>query len=171
MFVQMLIDQFLFYGALPLFFTLLVLAGTWLPQFRSSSARLRRDWAKFSWIIYLFVIPLFIMITLDEYQGEAPYQTAGFLIYATGALISLRPSRSDHRLFVLLIAVAAIASILSYGKHLLYPQQVWLSSTVFQPGWDALGALISGVAIEMTVSIPALLRLLPKNFQQLEDAF
>jgi hypothetical protein len=156
------IDRFIFFGHTLLLGALLVLAAARLPPLQPFYIGLRRDWSWLSFLLYGSVLPV-LLVVFDEYQGAAPYQTAGLLILAAGAWVYLRRSQPGTRLHALLVAVALTMGLFGLGKYLLYPRQIWSASTTFPRWWEALVPLIEGAVWLVIIAVPAVLKLFPTN--------
>ena len=147
----------------------LLLGRLWRPL-RSLYKGVWHDWSRLSFGLY-GILPLALMIVLDEVHGEEPYVAVLGVILAIGALAYMRSSRTWQRALTLLLgmtlawtAATVYLAIYWHGR-----QEFWMR----QPGngyETARGMLVALGVLVVLLLAPALLGLLRHSIQSIRAA-
>ncbi len=136
--------------------------GPWRPFFQ----RLRQDYTLLPFALF-GAMPIFKLLSFDEYEGDVPYAVGMGLMLMGGLWAYLKSARSSRRLLALGTAITLATVIEAVGKWILVPSQHW--PMWFQ--WHTIGEAqqieVTSVAANwlwsmLIVFLPALLGLFPR---------
>lgn len=129
--------------------------------------RIRDDWTLLPFALF-GIMPLVMVISFDEYQGDAPYQIGMGLILLASLWLYLRITQLRRKLLVLGIGITLAMAIEAIGKWILVPSQAW--GVLFQ--WntieqatqlEVISIVYTWFWVMVVVFLPALLGLLPRS--------
>ncbi len=145
-------------------FAILLLAL--LPRFRVPLRLLREDWTQLSYLLYGGSM-LALVLTFKEYRYGEPYGLTALLCLAAGAWGYLRSSYPGRGFLALLGGATLAMWVAALGVWLLVPYQEWTAWFRWRPPeserWFAAEqALIGWAWMVVVMTLPGLLRLLPK---------
>jgi len=152
-------NDFVYSGHVLLLALLLLLLSARLPSLRSFYLRVRDDWTLLSFMLYGALI-LTVIIGDDISPGQTPFQLLGFAVLAVGAWSYLRLNQPGKQLGALLLALLLAMGIMSLMVYFLYPGR---PSHHFPIWWEILIPLFDALTLSLMISVPILLRLLPRH--------
>ncbi|PWB70682.1 MAG: hypothetical protein C3F07_16220 [Anaerolineales bacterium] len=148
---------------------LLVLIAALIPKFRPFYRRLKDDWTLLAFVIY-GAVPLAIILTFDDYQGEQPYVLTANLILTIGGWFYLRTQLPWKRYLILFIGLALSMAVAALGKAIIY-KYYWEGVRHFTWQSEMMSTVTLGVWMALFMLTTLVLILLPqaKNHSQISD--
>lgn len=126
--------------------------------------RIRKDWTLLPFAL-LGIVPLAILLSFDEYQGDVPYQIGIGLILLASVWLYLHSARPGRKMLILGIGITLAMAIEAIGKWILIPGQPWVNDIEQTIQGEVTGAVSTWVWVMVVVLFPALLGLLPQDKQ------
>jgi len=139
---------------------LLVLVTAIIPKFRPFYRRLKDDWTLLAFVIY-GAVPLAILLTFDDYQGEEPYVLVANLILAVGGWFYVRNQNPWKRYLVLFIGLTLSMAVAAVGKAIIY-KYFWEGVRHFTWQSETMSTVTLWVWLALFMLIPLALNLLPR---------
>jgi len=144
------------------FVILMVLFAALIPKFRPLYKRLKEDWTLLAFVIY-GVVPLAIILTFDDYQGEGLYVLTANLILAIGGWFYLRAQIPWKRYMILFIGLALSMAIAAVGKAIIY-KYFWEGVRHFTWQSEMMSTVTLWVWLALFMLTPLVLKLLPRSY-------
>lgn len=146
-----------------------VLATRTIKPWRTFFLRMRQDCTLLPFALY-GIMPLVMVLSFDDYQGEEPYQIGMGLILLASLWLYLRLARPWQRLLALGIGITLAMGVEAIGKWILVPSQQW--GIWFQwhtiEGARQLEVTSTGFTwfwVMVVIFLPALLGLFPRSMR------
>ncbi|HSM70425.1 MAG TPA: hypothetical protein VK851_02690 [Anaerolineales bacterium] len=148
---------------------LLVLIAALIPKFRPFYRRLKDDWTLLAFIIY-GVVPLAILTTLDDYQGEDLYVLVANLVLAIGGWFYVRNQNPWKRYAILFIGLTLSMAVAAVGKAIIY-KYFWVGVRHFTWQSETMSTVTLWVWLALFMLAPLALKLLPgaSNHSHMSD--
>ena len=168
---RMIFDSGISYLAIVLLALVVALMSAFIKPFHSFYQRIHKDWTLFPFALY-GIMPLTILISFDEYNGNVPYEVGIGLVLLAGLWLYLRFTQPGPKLLVLGISITLAMAIQAIGKWILIPSQSWLEIiypiTVDQiTQSEVINTIEIWFWVMVAVFLPALFGLLPNRKQSL----
>lgn len=160
-FVRQVAYQGQCWGGMLIVTVVIVVAAAALPVLRPLYVRLRRDWTLLSFGLYGGAL-LALVLTLDDYVREEPYQLAAMMILVAGGWMYLRVHHLWQRALILSAAFTLAMGVAAIGKAILFASADWpYPRFSFTPRTEAVSTVIMWAWLMVAILVPALLNLLP----------
>ena len=152
------------------FVILTVFFAALIPKFHPFYRRLKDDWTLLAFVIY-GAVPLAILLTFDDYQGEGLYVLIANLILAIGGWFYLRTRNPWKRYMILFIGLTLSMAVAATGKAIIY-KYFWVGIRHFTWQSETMGTVTLGIWLALFMLTPLALNLLPqaKSHSQTSDA-
>jgi len=140
---------------------LLVLFAALIPRFRPLYQRLKEDWTLLAFVIY-GAVPLAIILTFDDYQGEGLYVLIANLILAIGGWFYLRTQIPWKRYVILFTGLALSMAVAAAGKAIIY-KYFWEGVRHFTWQSEMMSTVTLWIWLALFMLTPLALKLLPRS--------
>jgi hypothetical protein len=149
---------------------LLVLIAALIPKFRPLYRRLRDDWTLLAFVLY-GTVPLAILLTFDDYQGEDLYVLVANLVLVIGGWFYVRNQNPWKRYLILFTGLTLSMAVAAVGKAVIY-KYFWVGVRHFTWQSETMSTVTLWVWLALFMLTPLALNLLPpaKKHSHTSDA-
>ncbi|HKI53341.1 MAG TPA: hypothetical protein VJ987_04395, partial [Anaerolineales bacterium] len=149
---------------------LLVLIAALIPKFRPLYRRLRDDWTLLAFVLY-GTVPLAILLTFDDYQGEDLYVLVANLALVIGGWFYVRNRDPWKRYLILFTGLTMSMAVAAVGKAIIYIY-FWEGVRHFTWQSETMSTVTLWVWLALFMLTPLALNLFPpaKNHSHTSDA-